>query len=337
MNMVSDTHSPASTGAPYLSGNFGPVADETTAFGLDVIGRIPPELNGRFLRLGPNPIDLDPTRYHWFTGTGMAHGLRVREGKAEWYRSRFVIDGRAAAALGREPIGGPGKGKRDRAVNTSLIEVGGKLCAIVESGSLPVELNYELESVRRTDFDGTLEAGFSGHARLDPITGEQHALAYEPGQPVRYISVGRDGRAATKARIELPHIPLIHDMAFTESFIVVPDFPVTFQPTRSHTTFPWLSAMKHDLQRGTTEVHQFGPGQMTLEPIFVQKAGAVAEDEGWIMRCVYDPERNLSDVVILDAQDFSGGQVARIHLPARVPFGFHGAWVPEVDTASVIA
>jgi len=95
--------------------------------------------------------------------------------------------------------------------------------------------------------------------------------------------------------------------------------------------------MKHDLQRGTTEVHQFGPGQMTLEPIFVQKAGAVAEDEGWIMRCVYDPERNLSDVVILDAQDFSGGQVARIHLPARVPFGFHGAWVPEVDTASVIA
>jgi len=228
MNMELHTHGRANTDTPYLEGNFGPVADETTAFGLEVIGRIPLELNGRFLRLGPNPIDLDPTRYHWFTGTGMAHGLRVREGKAEWYRSRFVIDGRAAAALGREPIGGPGKGKRDRAVNTSLIEVGGKLCAIVESGSLPVELNYELESVRRTDFDGTLEAGFSGHARLDPITGEQHALAYEPGQAVRYISVGRDGRrAATKARIELPHIPLIHDMAFTQSFIVVPDFPVS--------------------------------------------------------------------------------------------------------------
>ncbi len=55
MNMVSHTHSPASTGAPYLAGNFGPVADETTAFGLDVIGRIPPELNARFLKIGPNP------------------------------------------------------------------------------------------------------------------------------------------------------------------------------------------------------------------------------------------------------------------------------------------
>ena len=459
MNMVSDTHSPASTGAPYLSGNFGPVADETTAFGLDVIGRIPPELNGRFLKIGPNPAaDWAPVNHHWFSGTGMAHGLRLREGKAEWYRSRFVIDRHAAVARGRKPIGGPGQGTRDGNVNTSFMNAGGKLCAIVEAGSLPVELNYELESVRRTDFDGTLEAGFSGHAKFDPITGKQHALAYEPGQPVRYISVGRDGRAATKARIDLPHIPMIHDMAFTQSFIILPDLPVTLQPEHSHTTFPWLwderrdarigllprdgdvsriqwfaaprcyafhfanayddgdrtiidlprhpkmfatyengpnegkpvlvrwtlhrpsgkltetvlddrgnefpringhfggqayryaytahhdrgflsagPAMKHDLERGTTEIHDFGPGQMTLEPAFVKKAGAVAEDEGWIMSYVYDSERNLSDVVILDAQDFDGEQVARIRLPVRVAFGFHGAWVPEVDTASVIA
>ncbi len=55
------------------------------------------------------------------------------------------------------------------------------------------------------------------------------------------------------------------------------------------------------------------------------------------MSYVYDRERNLSDVVILDAQDFDGEPVARIRLPVRVAFGFHAAWVPEVDTASVIA
>ena len=88
-------------------------------------------------------------------------------------------------------------------------------------------------------------------------------------------------------------------------------------------------AMKHDLQRGTTEVHDFGPGQMTLEPTFVKKAGSVAEDEGWIMSYVYDSERDLSDVVILDAQDFAGEAVARIHLPGRVPLGFHGSWIPD--------
>jgi carotenoid cleavage dioxygenase len=40
-----------------------------------------------------------------------------------------------------------------------------------------VELDYELASVRRTDFDGTLEAGFTGHPKFDPVTREQHALA----------------------------------------------------------------------------------------------------------------------------------------------------------------
>ena len=49
-------------------------------------------------------------------------------------------------------------------------------------------------------------------------------------------------------------------------------------------------AMKHDLQRGTTEVHNYGPRQMTSEPVFVRKPGATAEDEGWIMSYVYDPD-----------------------------------------------
>jgi carotenoid cleavage dioxygenase len=34
-------------------------------------------------------------------------------------------------------------------------------------------------------------------------------------------------------------------------------------------------------------------------------------------------------VVILHAQDFTGDPIARIHLPQRVPFGFHGNWVPD--------
>ena len=209
-----------------------------------MIGRIPEALTGRFLRIGPNPIDephpLWLVGHHWFAGTGMAHGLRLRDGKAEWFRSRFVLDEHAAKVRSSKPIPGPGEGQRDGNVNTNLMNVGGKLCAVVEAGSIPVELDYELESVRRTDFDGTLEAGFTGHPHFDPVTGEHHALAYEPFQPVRYISVDRDGRATTKARIDLPHIPLIHDMAFTQSFIVVPDFPVTFQPEHAHTDFPWL-------------------------------------------------------------------------------------------------
>ena len=255
MNPTTETIPSAnSTGAPYVAGNFAPLRSEVTCFGLEVIGHVPEELTGRFLRIGPNPIDeLDRVRlvrHHWFAGSGMAHGLRLRAGKAEWFRSRFVLDRDAARVLSRKPIPGPAEGTRDGNVNTNLMNVGGKLCAVVEAGSIPVELDYELASVRRTDFDGTLEAGFTGHPHFDPITGEHHALAYEPFQPVRYISVDRDGRATTKARIELPHIPLIHDMAFTQSFIVVPDFPVTFQPELSHTDFPWLWDERRDSRIG---------------------------------------------------------------------------------------
>ncbi|MGE0665615.1 MAG: carotenoid oxygenase family protein [Sphingomonadales bacterium] len=452
MNVQSNASPPASSGTPYLSGNFAPVETETTAVDLPVTGRIPDDLNGRLLRISPNPVGMsDPVQYHWFTGSGMVHGLRLRGGKAEWYRSRFVRDAKAAQALGTAPLGGPGQGTRDTSVNTNFMNAGGKLYAVVEAGGLPVELGYELESIARSDLGGTLETGFTGHPKHDPLTGEQHALAYEPGQPVRYVSVGRDGRAVTRARIDLPHIPLIHDTAFTQSFIVVPDLPVSFQPERARTMFPWMwderrdsrigllprdgdvsriqwfeaprcfvfhfvnaydegdltiidvarhgrmfdtdvngpgestpvlvrwtldrrtgrlsetglddrgnefpringrlggqayryaytahwgkrvaagPAMKHDVARGTTEVHDFGAGRMTLEPVFVRKPGATAEDEGWIMSYVWDAGSGLTDVVILDAQDFAGEPVATIHLPVRVPFGFHGGWAPDVE------
>src|SRR5262249_10101892 len=123
------TPSANSTGAPYVAGNFGPLKSEVTAFDLEVIGHVPEELTGRFFRIGPNPVgDLDQTgmaRYHWFAGAGMAHGLRLRGGKAEWFRSRFILDRNAARVLGREPLPGPGKGVRDANVNTNLMVVGG--------------------------------------------------------------------------------------------------------------------------------------------------------------------------------------------------------------------
>ena len=75
----------------YLTGNYAPVPDELTAAHLPVTGRLPEELQGRYLRNGPNPVRApEPSTYHWFTGDGMVHGIRLRDGKAEWYRNRWV-------------------------------------------------------------------------------------------------------------------------------------------------------------------------------------------------------------------------------------------------------
>ncbi len=72
----------------HLSGNFAPVFDELTEFDLEVEGAIPPELRGRFFRNGSNPQS--GSSPHWFMGNGMIHGVELRDGKAVWYRNRYV-------------------------------------------------------------------------------------------------------------------------------------------------------------------------------------------------------------------------------------------------------
>jgi carotenoid cleavage dioxygenase-like enzyme len=61
----------------------------------------------------------------------------------------------------------------------------------------------------------------------------------------------------------------------------------------------------------------------------VPASATAAEDEGWLLTYVYDAARDTSALVMLDAKDFTGKPVAAIALPQRVPFGFHGSWLPE--------
>ena len=110
---------------PYLADNFGAIDFETTSYALPVIGEIPNELEGRLIRIGPNPLRQLPDRehYHWFSGTGLLHGLRLANGRAEWYRSRYVAAGRGPRAIGLAPIPGP-IGSNDGAVNTNVVRAG---------------------------------------------------------------------------------------------------------------------------------------------------------------------------------------------------------------------
>lgn len=50
------------------------------------------------------------------------------------------------------------------------------------------------------------------------------------------------------------------------------------------------------------------------------------EDEGWLVGLVIDAVADTTDLVIIDARRFEDAPVARVHLPHRVPLGFHGNW-----------
>jgi len=85
--------------------------------------------------------------------------------------------------------------------------------------------------------------------------------------------------------------------------------------------------LRHDFTTGTVARHEFGPGRHTAEASF-----APADDQpggpGWLMSYVYDAATDASDLVILDADQLDAKPVATIHLPQRVPYGFHGNWLP---------
>lgn len=87
------------------------------------------------------------------------------------------------------------------------------------------------------------------------------------------------------------------------------------------------SIVKHDGRTGVGSVHRMDHGRVPSEAIFVPAKDATDEDDGWLLSFVYDPRRDASDLVIIDASRFTAAPQAVIGLPARVPFGFHGTWV----------
>ena len=87
--------------------------------------------------------------------------------------------------------------------------------------------------------------------------------------------------------------------------------------------------LRFDLQRDEVASWTPGPGRTASEPIFVRARDGHADDEGWLLSVVDDPDRGASDLYVLDASSLGRHRPeAVIHLPARLPFRSHGEWVP---------
>ena len=278
---------------PYLTGNFAPVRDEVTVADLEVTGTLPGHLDGRYLRNGPNPVvDPDPAMYHWFLGDGMVHGLRLRDGKAEWYRNRWVRNAEVARALGEEPrVGAPVVEGFDFAANTNVIGHAGRTFAIVEAGARPYELTDELDTVGPCDFDGTLPGGYTAHPLADPGTGELHAVSYffGWGNKVQYTVIGTDGRVRRVVDVEVSGSPMMHAFSLTDDHVVIYDLPVSFN-LAAGTSFPYAWDPEYPARVGVMRRDSDGSDVrwLDVEPCYVYHP-LNAFDDG--------PERIVLDVV----------------------------------------
>lgn len=214
---------------PFLSGLHVPLAEESTIDALQVIGTIPQGLDGSYMRIGPNPMEPNHDNYHWFTGDGMIHGLNIERGQALWYRNRWIRSESISRRLGEDRVKGPRHPMTDT-VNTNVIGFAGRTLAVVEAGSNPVELGDRLETLRFTDFEGTLNGSFTAHPHVDPLTGELHGICYDIARPdsVRYVVVATTGKVKREVEIPVEHGPMMHDSSITQRYAVILDLPVTF-------------------------------------------------------------------------------------------------------------
>jgi len=88
--------------------------------------------------------------------------------------------------------------------------------------------------------------------------------------------------------------------------------------------------LHYDLEKGTRRAHRVGPQDGVGEPIFVPRAPDAAEGDGFLLALVYRGAEQRSELLILDAQHVEGAPLARVCLPHRIPFGFHGNWAQGV-------
>jgi len=91
------------------------------------------------------------------------------------------------------------------------------------------------------------------------------------------------------------------------------------------------SAIAHiDFQTGKRQVHTFGEGDLTSEPVFAPRPGGTEEGDGWLTAVVWRAAEDRSDLVIFESTDIEKGPIATAKVPRRVPFGFHGNWAAGV-------
>jgi len=210
----------------HLRGNGRPVTEEQTLTDLKVVGSIPAELDGRYLRTGPNPIS--GTSAHPFFGDGMTHGMRLRDGKALWYRNRYVQTPFIANADVDVLDPSVMLDMKSSKANTHVVGHAGKILAL-EEGHFPYVLDGDLGTVGATDFNGVLKGSFTAHPKICPTTGEMLAFGYSAMEPyLRYLRVSADGELVQTENITVGGPTMMHDFNITRNHVIFMDLPAVF-------------------------------------------------------------------------------------------------------------
>ena len=233
----------------FLDGNFSPVAEERDIEGMEVVGAIPTDLHGHFLRVGPNPVHVfSEEAYHTFDGDGMIHAIEFDQGTTR-YRNRFIenegfklerergdwvykgMNSLMDPTPSRVPEGAPAS---KNLANTAFAFHKDTLYALHEASQPTVIALPGLETIGPTDFGGKLTHPFTAHPKIDKKTGEMMAYGYSFQAPfVSYSVINEQGELVHTTPITIPRSIFMHDFAVTEKYTLFLDFPITLDIGRA--------------------------------------------------------------------------------------------------------
>ena len=213
----------------WQQGNFRPVAEEVTVTELKVEGSIPPELSGLYVRNGTNSSS--GVAEHFFGGDGMIHGVRLENGKAGWYRNRYID-----TPVYRKETGGFRAPKPEETTSAvSLLYHGGELMALGEFGYPYLIDPEDLSTKGAFNYEGKLPGNMTAHPRIDPDTGELLFFGYDVFEPyLTYMRADAQGKMLQVEPITLTGPSMMHDFAVTENYVVFMEMQVRFS---------WFSAL----------------------------------------------------------------------------------------------
>lgn len=222
---------------PYITDVFAPVLDEETHTDLPVTGEIPQDLNGVYLRNGPNPRHEPKGDYHPFDGDGMLHSAHFDQGRLvirnRWVRTEAWQREHEAGRSKYWGIRQTLKGREDQplkdSANTDVIGHAGVAIANWYLAGVPYALDpISLETLGpRRGYLDAMGSGMSAHCKVDEATGELMYFDYGDQFPYMWYGVvDSAGNLVHRVPIELPGNRLPHDMAITEHYSILHDHPV---------------------------------------------------------------------------------------------------------------
>jgi carotenoid cleavage dioxygenase len=292
----------------------------------EVEGEIPSGLEGGFYRVGPNRVY--PPRFEDdipYNGDGMASLFRIANGRCDYaqryiHTERYLLEREAGRALfGRyrnrftnDPSVPPETSLGT--ANTHIYRHAGKLMALKED-SQPVLLDpHTLETLdNRHDFDGQLSSlTFTAHPKIDPDTGDMLAFGYEAKgdctTDIVVFSFDKTGRKTWEAWFNAPYVSMMHDMAVTPSFVLIP-----------------TTGMATSMERLKAGLVHWGYDRTRQIRLAVLPRGGTARDVRWFEsehRCVVHTVAAMErgDELVMDVQASDGNGMMSFAAVDGAPF-----------------